>query len=127
MLSDPLVVTVSGIARSMPRSARRMASVSKQTGQSSYGTPDGEFEVFTSSHQLADGSTRVEISLRRTPPDPDSDPFTGSGAILPNSFGFVYTVNSFHYSTATDIPALRAALDAFVTSTIQSRLIGGEL
>jgi len=126
MLSDPLVVTYDGNAKSLPRGHAHRAGPIRVLGKSSYVGYDEEFAVYTQRAQLGGDVTRSEIILERVTPDPD-DPFTGNYLRLPNRVGLVFEVNNFRYATETDVPLLRAALDSLVTSTIASRLISGEL
>jgi hypothetical protein len=126
MLSDPLSVTYNSVAKSLPRSSGRSAGFARKVASSRYSTSDREFDVFIDTYDMPDGSDKVEIQLRRTPQDPDG-PFTNDFSELPNSVGLTFTTNRYRYGTSTDIPLLRAALLAFVDSTLQGRLIGGEL
>lgn len=122
MLSDPLSITYNSVAKSLPR-----VSSSKTAGVSSsvYRTADGEFEL-TVDQTARNGGVYVDVMFTRTTPDPSP----GAGHIwnqLPNGFGVSYFVNDTSYASAVDIPLLRTALLSFVDSTIQGRLLGGEV
>jgi len=127
LLTDPLSVTYNGGAVSLPRASGLRPGVRREIGRSIYRSSTGEFTVFTTRSLLSDGTTRVEIILERVAQDADSNPFTGDWKRLPNRFGFVYEVNDLAYASGTDIGLLRTALDSFVTSTVQNRLVAGEL
>ena len=122
MLSDPLSITYNPAAKSLPR----VSSSKTTTGASSvYRTADGEFEL-TVDRTARNGVTRTDIMLVRVTPDPSP----GAGHIwnqLPNGFGISYLTNDSSYAEAVDIPLLRAALLSFVDTTVQSRLLGGEV
>jgi len=127
MLTDPLAVTYDGSAKTLPVIAGRHQGVSKLLGFRHYGTADGEFVAKTTRYLLQNKSFETHIDLMRVSPDADSDPFTGEWSALPNGFGFTYTVNPYQYATTVDIPRLRTALLAFVSSATELRLIRGEL
>lgn len=128
MLSDPIAVTYNTVGKNLARiSGLSTAGAVRTLSSGAYSTADGEFTGSTRSSQLKDGSKRVEFILTRTTPDNDADPFTGSGARLPNSFGVVYVVNSLHYASSVDIPRLRAALLAFLDTATELRVMNGEL
>lgn len=127
MLSDPLAVTYDGVAKTLPRSTGVTSGVTKRLGVNFYRTADGEFVAKTARSLLANGSFLSSIELGRTTPDADSDPFNGDWSALPNFFGLTYTVNPVRYATSVDIPRLRTALLALVDTSLQARLISGEL
>lgn len=127
MLSDPIVLAYNSTTKTLPVAMAVMPGVKKVVGRRSYAEPNGEFVVTTTSSLLSDNSSRVEMLLTRTTPDNDADPFTGSGAQLPNSFGLVYVVNNVHYASSVDIPRLRAALLNYVDTATELRIIGGEI
>ena len=126
MLSDPLSITYNSVGKSLPATGSFEPAVGRLINSRRYATSDSQFEVFTSSWINGD-VVRTEITLRRTTPDPDSDPFTGNTPALPNSVGLVFEANTLRYATSVDIPLLRTALLALVDSTLQGRLIAGEL
>lgn len=127
MLSDPLSVTYNSVAKSLPAVGAATPATKKLDESRCYRTADGEFEVRTLKYTDSVGMTRFEISLSRATPDSDTDPFNDSWHYLPNSFGLVYEVNDVRFATSVDIPLLRTALLALVDSTLQSRILGGEL
>lgn len=129
MLSDPLSVTYNSVAKSLPRVSSNPRNVAQITGTSTYATADGEFTVRTVRSRLGGGlGTRVEISLARRVPDPDSDPFTGTTSDRwTNVVGLSFEFNDAKYSTSTDVPLLQSALLSLVDSTLRSRLLGGEI
>lgn len=128
MLSDPLSVTYNGSAKSLPRTGGSTRGVKKVLANSVYNTADGEFTVRTVHSLMGDGGHRMEITLSRRVPDPDSDPLTGAtSSVWTNSVGLVYEFNDSHYQTNTDIPLLQTALLSLVDSTLRGRLLGGEI
>lgn len=128
MLPDPLSITYSGSAKSLPRAAFEQKGVSRLVNSNSYVTSNGEFAVTTAAYAVGKNDVRVEIILHRILPDSDTDPFNGINSEgFGNSFGFVLVMNKYRYETATDLPLLRTALSSFVDSTLLGRLIGGEL
>lgn len=121
MFSDPLAVTYSGSAKSLPR----VSSADVPGGSASrYRTADGEFEITITNSRIGE-LTETEILFTRVQPDPDG-PFTGDYKVLPNSFGMRYIANNLRYNRS-DITSLRAALLALVDTTFESRLLGGEV
>lgn len=127
MLSDPLSVTYDGSAKSLPSRGSFDPAAGKLIASRAYATADNEFEVLNSSWLMPGAVTRSEIILTRVTPDADNDPFTGNWQRLPNSVGLVFEANSFRYATSVDIPLLRTALLALVDSSLQARLISGEM
>lgn len=128
MLSDPLTVTYNSVAKTLARRyAIPRASVSKRLSSSSYATSDLEFAMFSSYSLLGDGLVRSELLFQRIQQDDDANPFTGDWRPLPNRFGVIYEVNPLKFNTSTDIPLIRSALLSFVDSTMQNRLIAGEV
>lgn len=125
MLSDPLSVTYNSVAKSLPRGAGSFPGPSRISNHSMYATTDREFELQIQQSILRNGF-RSEILLARNDVDAASNPYPGMGLTV-NRFGLVYEVNTLHLETNTDIPLLRTALLALVDSTLQGRLLGGEL
>jgi len=127
VLADPLAITYNSVAKSLPRASGRIPKRPGVVGVSSmYATADGEFVAKTTNLSTKEGLTFATIELCRNVPDTDTDPFNSQDLWLPNSFGLSYVVNPFRFQTSTDIPLLRSALLAFVTSSIELRLINGE-
>lgn len=120
MLTDPQSVTYNGSAKSLVR--KNVAN-----GTSIYGTSDSEFEMSISRSETEDGLIRTEIILERVTPDPTPSDVFDSYRRIPNRFGFVYETDPNRAFSAVDIPLLRSALIAHVDSTLQSRLLAGEL
>jgi hypothetical protein len=121
LLTDPLSVTYNGSAKSLPRtSASKNGTV--------YRTADGEFEVSISNFPVRrDGIQVREISLTRRIPDPTpSDAFDAYRPIK-NSFKLSYGFDLTRAEASVDIPLLRTALLNFVDSTMQNRVISGEM
>lgn len=119
MLTDPMSVTYNGSAKTLNR-----VSV---TGDSSiYATSDREFLMTIRFSTTADGLVRREILFGRNAPDPTPDPFSGGPASVPNRVGLVFETNPNRFESSTDIPLLRSAIQAFVDTTLQGRIIGGE-
>lgn len=131
MLSDPLGFTYNGVAKSLPRASGVFPGVAKKLGNSLYATSGGEFKVQTSYSQTGGkaGSQlhHAEIAMMRTVPDTDSDPFNNSDLQLANYVGLFFGANFLRYETAVDIPLLRTALLSLVDTTLQGRLIAGEM
>lgn len=120
-------LTYNSAAKSLPRVTGQRPGPRRELGKSKYSTPEGEFSVYITRTQMADDVTRSEILLERITQDSDTDPFNGDWRPLPNRVGLVFEVNDLRYATSTDISLLRTALLALVDSTLQGRLIGGEL
>lgn len=120
MLTDPLSVTYDGSSLTLPRTGNGK----KYTR---YTTADGLFVVFITSGSALGGADRVDVVFTRQMPDPTpSDVFDNYRAIR-NSFGFSYAFDPLTRANASvDIPKLRTALDSWMTSTLQSRIIAGE-
>lgn len=116
MLSDPIAVTYDSVAKVLPRSSGVTPSLKKVLGTSYYKTADGEFVAKTTRFLLTDQSNRTEIVLSRI------DEIEGTS----NSVGLIFVTNHMNENSG-DISKLRAALDAFVTPAIASRLSAGEL
>lgn len=127
MLADPLVVTYNGSSKTLPRASRFVPGVAKLLGRSSYGTADGEFVAQSSASLMSDGTTRSEILLGRIQQDDDANPFTGGWTSVPNYFGMVYVCNRYKLNSAVDIPLLRTALGSYLTTSVELKLMNGEL
>lgn len=128
MLSDPLAITYNGTAKSLPRASMGKRTMGNLTGTSSYATSDGEFFVLTRRFSLGKSGNRTEVLLARRVPDSDGNPFNGTtDEMWANAVGLVFETNVSQYQSSTDIPLLRSALLSLVDSTLQGRLIGGEL
>lgn len=125
MLTDPLVVTYNSVAKTLPRGAGVYPGPVRSMQSTFYGTADQEFGLRVQQHELRDGF-RTEILLGRRDIDPASNPYMGRQLAF-NRFGLVYEVNTLYQDTAVDVPRLRTALLALVDSTLQGRLIAGEL
>jgi hypothetical protein len=120
MLSDPLAVTYDGSAKSLART-------SSSPNRTVYRTADGEFVItITGSSAGRTGPQLVSISLARRLPDPTPSDVFDDYREIRNEFTLSYSFDSTRAETSVDIPLLRTALLAFVDSTLQSRLIGGE-
>jgi hypothetical protein len=126
MLSDPISLTYNGNAKSLARAPRPRTGVRKVVGRSGFTSDTGEFVVETTSMLMSDRSRKVEITLYRNPPY--------SGSITPppqseqgNGVSLCFIVNENFNETVTDIPLIRAALLAYVDSTIQSKLLQGQI
>lgn len=126
MLSDPISVTYNGSAKSLPATSTPFRlNVARVIGTRSYNTADGEFTVSTRQSVLRDGDWVSEIYLTRAAPETDTN--TVAQGYFSNSVGLSFVTNPYKAGTAVDLPLLRAALLAFVDTTLQGRLIGGEL
>jgi hypothetical protein len=64
--------------------------------------------------------------MTRVLPDPTPADVFNDYRYVHNTFGFVYGFDPIRAETLVDVPRLRAALDAYVTPTLQGRLIAGE-
>jgi len=125
MLSDPMSVTVAGNAQTMPRTSGSLTPpVPKRVGRSNFRTADGSYSVEISQYEHRDKSRSGEIILRKTRLDVDSN--TNYSDYVQSGFGFKFETGAFGLGKV-DIPDLRAALDAFVTSGVLTRLMNGEL
>jgi hypothetical protein len=126
MLSDPQTATVDGSARTMPRVATGgNTSSPRKVGQSVYRTSDGTYSVATRQFQYRDGSKRIEVSLGKliTDADPTVDVFTGQYLV---SVGLTFETGPRGLG-ASEIAGLRTAMLAYVDSTLQNRLVAGEV
>jgi hypothetical protein len=120
MLTDPLAVTYDGSAKTLPR-------ISAGPNRTVYRTADGEFEVTISGSPLRGaGQNVVTISMARRLPDPTPGDVFDDYRAIRNEFSLSYSFDFTRAETSVDIPKLRTALLAFVDSTLQDRLIGGE-
>jgi len=122
VFTDPFTVTYNGSSLTLPRT-----ETAKDYNR--YKTADGEFEVVIASNLASRryGPANVSIKLARRIPDPTPGNAFDDFREIRNSFGFSYTFDSQTRAEASvDVPRLRTALDALVTSTFQGRLIGGE-
>lgn len=126
MLTDPAALTYNSGAISLARGAGDFPGVGKRSSHSHYRTSSGEFELGVSHSFLGGGAIRSEVILSRNDTDAGSNPFPGLPLTF-NRFGLIYDINVMHQETATDIPLLRTALLAFVDTTLQNRIIGGEM
>lgn len=123
MFTDPLSVTYNSVAKSLIR-------VSISENATLYRTADGEFELMRldSSPNAKDGSITRSILLTRVLPDPTPSDVFDDFRRVSNTFGITYTVeNPKGSDTAVDIPRLRTALLALVDSTLEGRILGGEM
>lgn len=121
MLNDPLSVTYDGNAKSLPR-------VSVMNNGSIYRTADGEFRVeIRKTPRSRDGKISTSVMLVRRLPDPTPSNVFDDFRVIENSFGISLGFDLTRSESSVDIPKLRTALLAFADSTLQSRLIGGEL
>lgn len=121
MLTDPLVVTYNSVAKTLPR-------VSLGKSGASYKTADGEFEIYISKTppQTATWEDRVYFEMARILPDPTPSDVFDAFRRVRNTFGITYCTDTSRGSTSVDVPLLRSAVLAFVDTTLQGRLIGGE-
>lgn len=126
MLTDPVSLTYNAGAISLARGAGDFPNIAKRGAHTHYRTSDGQFELGVTHSLLGGGATRSEITLGRNDVDSVSNPFQGLPLTF-NRFGLIYETNLLHLETNTDIPLLRSTLLAFVDSTLQGRLIGGEM
>lgn len=121
MLTDPLAVTYDGSAKSLVRT-------SQNSNRTVYRTADGEFVITIT--KTPSGSTGQEfrsISLERRLPDPTPADAFDAYRDIRNGFTLSYSFDTTRAETSVDIPRLRTALLAFVDSTLQGRLIAGEM
>jgi len=122
MFTDPFSVTYNGSGLSLPRT-----TVEKDYNR--YNTADGEFEVLISNNlrKPQDGIATVSIRLIRRLPDPTPTDVFNDYRMIRNAFAFSYSFDALtRAETSVDVPRLRTALDALVTSGFQTRLISGE-
>jgi len=123
MFTDPFSVTYNGSGLSLPRTA-----VARDYNR--YNTADREFEVVISNNHAQNprnGIGLVSIKLTRTLTDPTPGDAFDAFRPIRNSFGFSYSYDlKTRAEASVDVPRLRTALDALVTTTFQGRLISGE-
>lgn len=117
MLSDPIAITFDSAAKSLPRASAVVPNHKKELGSSTYRTADGEFVAKTTRTQLADNSVKTEFLLGRI--------VVASGDA--NYVGISFIQKDLDNSSLADFDKLRTALLTFVSSTVQGRLIAGEL
>jgi len=122
MLTDPLAVTYDGSAKSLPR-------VSARFDRTVYRTADGEFEVTISNPATTrNGKSGPSISLARRLPDPTPGDVFNDFREIRNVFTLTYAFDPLTRAEASvDIPRLRTALQTLVDTTLQSRLLAGEM
>jgi len=126
MLTDPLSVTYNGNAKSLPVvTGSTGLDLDRLLSNRKYATADGEFTVVTRQGVRRSGDFVGEIHLARKAPDTDTtNVWTGD---FSNSVGLVFGVNPARANTAVDLPLIRAALLSLVDTTLQGRIIGGEV
>lgn len=126
MLSDPLVATYNSVAVNMPRvSLSGRKGPVKQVSSTTYRSATGDMSAYITRHTLAGNITRFEVIFERVQLD-DGNPGNGITEFLPNRYGVVYEVNDLKGNTATDIPLLKSALNAFLNTATESRILAGE-
>lgn len=120
MLTDPLSVTYDGSSLSCPRIA-----VGKNYTR--YSTADGLFVVFITASLAKGGIGRVDVIFSNQMPDPTPSNVFDDYRAIRNSFGFSYAFDpSTKANASVDIPKLRTALNSWMTSTLEGRIIAGE-
>jgi len=123
LLSDPLTVVYNSVSKTLPR-------VEVGASGTSYQTSDGEFMVSirTLQHSNAKGtpSNRVSVVLTRWVVD-STDPAFTKMRDPANSVGLIFETDNLRTESSVDIPLLRTALLSFVDSTLQGRLLAGEM
>jgi hypothetical protein len=93
-----------------------------------YRTADGEFEISISKFLPPRyGIGGAGIFLARRLPDPTPSNAFDDYRVIYNTFGVTYGFDALTRAEASvDLPRLRTALLAFIDSTMETRLIGGE-
>lgn len=120
MFTDPLSVTYSGSARSMPR-------IGTTAKSATYKAANGEFEVIISElPPQAAGREFRSVQLSRTLPDMTPADVFDAMREVKNTFGYFYMFDPTRAGLSTDLSALRTALDSWVTSGLQDRIVAGE-
>lgn len=121
MLTDPLAVTYDGSAKTLQR-------LSVGPNRTIYRTADREFVITITKTQAGRiGKEFRSISLGRILPDPTPSNSFDDYREITNEFTLSYSFDATRAETSVDIPRLRTALLAFVDSTLQGRLISGEM
>jgi hypothetical protein len=122
ILTDPLALTINSVSVNLAR-------VSVAGNEAIYRSSDGVYEMYISQtpgfNRRGTAGTFVNVELTQFLVD-STDPAFTQERFPSNSFVVGYFVDSIHSNTTTDVPLLRTALLAFVDSTIQGRLFGGE-
>jgi len=120
VFTDPFSVTYNGTAYSLPRTG-----LDRQ--QSFYSTADGTLALNVRNSTGREGSRLAVIELQRRVPDPTpTDVFDPYRDVI-NGFSVGFRTDVTKASASSDIPLLRTALLALVDSTLQGRLISGEM
>lgn len=127
MLSDPLAITYNSVGKNLAVASGSLPGVKKVIATRAYRDSTGEFEAFTSCSQLPGNMNRSMIMLSRVQLDSDSDPFNAGSWYYPNRVGLVFDTSETRTNTSVDVPLLRTALLALVDTTLQGRLIAGEI
>jgi len=125
MLSDPTTITYNSISKTLPRTSGASLGTPRKVAEALYGTADGEFMLRIAQHAHRNGSRRAEIRLSRMQHETDSG--TAFDGMYTNAFGLILETNAYSTGASVDIPLLRTSLLAFVDSTLQSRILAGEL
>lgn len=122
MLSDPISMTISGVAKTLPRSAAPKGRVYTKVATSDFNTSDGEFNLKIERFVSGD-YVRTQAILRKN----DLDDLDGRGYARAESFGIVYDCIPTSDEKIANLAALRSALLTFIDTGIESRIINGEM
>jgi len=122
MLSDPISVTVSSVAKSLVRSSAPKARVFTKTATTDFNTSDGELNLKVERFVSGD-YVRTQVILRKT----DLDDLDGKGYPRVESFGFTYDCIPTSDEKITNLTALRSALSDLLTPALEQRIINGEM
>jgi len=94
-----------------------------------YSTADQGYQLVIANNlaRLRSGPANVSIKLTKRMPDPTPGDVFNAYRDVKNSFGFSLSFDAITRAGASDdLPKLRAALDALVSSGILTRLVSGE-
>lgn len=121
MLSDPQSITYNGSSKSLPRTAVTPKG-------SVYTSSDGSYRVEIERTIVGAGDTYgVNVKLTRRSDNPDAEQAFEGDRNVENSVELGFVVDMTRFEASTVIPLLRTALLAYVDSTLQGRLLAGEV
>jgi hypothetical protein len=117
-LSDPISITVNGVAKSLAR-------VSVGNRQATYATADGLFTLLISHQNSGKGNSRIRTLVSFTQKKIVTNPLDSSNDYDTVTINKVYDRPAFGFSN-TEVDQLDAGLDSWLDTTINGKLMGGE-
>lgn len=119
MLSEPLTITYDGDPYDLPR-------VSANSQRTIYRSSDGMFEVQISEIPDGPNGSTVGFKLSRISPDETPSDVFDPFRQIRNSVELRFGYDVSRYEVSTVLGLLRTALLAYVDTSLQARLVGGE-